>query len=219
MQKTKTKNVCVYGNENEHVTQCNLWLIGVFLIYIFLENKWSLWHRWINCIRFWLKRQNLCEWCRLIQHKSSVWCRVPQPISGWRPPVTDPLSIIVLLSFVWISKSLDVQQWSQMIHLDQALIKAVIWDTFVFCLSSQCHEPKHERGSFHHIWYSSDSRLGSGRSYREIWVNLLSMRPQGLPPSLLTSSKTTRFVVGGKTCRMRPLQCPWAFLCSDCHLH
>lgn len=36
MQK---KNVCVYGNENEHVSQYNLWLIGLFLIYIFWKTS------------------------------------------------------------------------------------------------------------------------------------------------------------------------------------
>lgn len=57
----------------------------------------------------------------------------------------------------------------------------------VFCLSGLCHEPKHKRGSLHHIRYSSTvvvDELGLGwRGYRDIIVNLLSMQSHGLPPS------------------------------------
>lgn len=177
---------------------------------------------WINSIILWLWRQysfygfhllslrvffltwlvDIKKTCvnniDLFNLKAQFDVEFPNQSLAGSPPVTHPLNIIVLLSFVWISKSLDVQQWSQMIHLDHALIKAVIWDTFVFCLSGQCHEPKHDRGSFRHIWYSPDSKLGSERrEYIEIWVNLLSMQPRR------ASSLSSHFRWNNKVCCWR----------------
>lgn len=63
-----------------------------------------------------------------------------QSLAG-SPPVTHSLNIIVLLSFVWISKSLDVQQWSQMIHLDHVLMKADIWDRLYFVYQASAMNP------------------------------------------------------------------------------
>lgn len=126
-----------------------------------------------------------------MQHKSSFLCQNihSQQSLARIPPVTDFSNIIVLLSFVWISKSLDVQQWSQMIHLDLALMKAVIWDGLYFVF----HEPKHDRGSLCHIWYSS--RLG-GVGMKGIlgccgkFIVHVLPRDSSLSPLFLSNNKT-----------------------------
>lgn len=59
------------------------------------------------------------------------------------PPVTDPSDIIVLLSFVRISKPLNGLQ----MILDPVLMKGSHLRWIVFCLWDLCREPKHARGS------------------------------------------------------------------------
>lgn len=87
----------------------------------------------------------------------------------------------------------------------------------VFCLSGLCREPKHERGSLHHVWYreADDSRQGWGWDGGDIGISRWIYCPcipwdSSLSPVSLSNNE--RFLGANA---VRPLQCPWNFLCSD----
>lgn len=56
--------------------------------------------------------------------------------------------------------------------------------------------------------------VGMEGGYRDITVNLLSVCPRGRPHPSSLPLQQQEIAWEGKTCRMRPLQRPWASLCS-----
>lgn len=142
-----------------------------------------------------------------IHHGCSVMCeKYHNQLSGKTYPVTEPLNMTVLLSFVEFSNP----PMRQMITHGPCFNDGSDLSWSVFCLSARWHEPKHKKGS---LQSRAVLDVWAWREHGGITVDLLS---EGRLPLCPLSFPTRDFLEGKQT--KWEHWCPWDPLCSVCHL-